>query len=252
MILAAILVTATVWLAASGRLGLYIHPRYFGFTVVMAIIGGIAVVAAFAMGAPAADHADEDHHDDGPRRRTRGGARRRRVSATASIVGSAVIVVVAAIALIAVPPTTLSASLADNRDVNGTITVSDPAASVALVGTDTSGFTVKDWAVLIRQGGSDSVLRSATPTIEGFVVPIDGDADAFTVARYAVTCCAVDAQPFGVTVIMPGWRAIVADGGWVSATGRFIENPDAGADTGWVLQATEVVAIDEPAEPYVF
>lgn len=237
ILIAAVLVAATVWLAATGRLGLYIHPRYFEFTVVMTVLGGIAVVAAFLV-RPRAEH---DHEHDGP-------AGRRRTAL--AVGGSAVLVVAVAAGLLAVPPATLSASLAADREVNATITADD--APLVLAGADTSAFTVKDWAVLIRQGGGESVLRGAEPTITGFVVPVDGDPDAFTVTRYAVTCCAVDAQPFGVTVVMPGWRGSLAEGGWVSATGRFAENPDASAAAGWVLKASGAVAIEEPSDPYVF
>ncbi len=119
-----------------------------------------------------------------------------------------------------------------------------------LAGADTSAFTVKDWAILIRQGGADAALRSAEPTITGFVVPVDDD--SFSVTRYSVTCCAVDAQPFGVTVVMPGWRDALAEGEWVQATGRFVENPDASAAAGWVLEAAGTVPIEEPDDPYVF
>ena len=47
--LAALGVVATLWLAATGRLGLYIHPRYFVFTVIMAVVAVVVLVAAFAV-----------------------------------------------------------------------------------------------------------------------------------------------------------------------------------------------------------
>lgn len=257
VLIAVVLVIATVWLAATDRLGLYIHPRYFGFTVAMAAIGGAIVLAAFLV-----PRREDDEHVDGHGAGHGAGhghahaaappTRRGAWRPLLAVLGSILIVAAAAGALLALPPTTLSATLAGDREVNGSITVGDGGGSPVLVGGDTSGFTVKDWAVLIRQGGSDSVLRSASPTIEGFIVPVDGTSDAFTITRYSITCCAVDAQPFGVTVLMPGWREGLAEGGWVSATGRFVENPDAGAAAGWVLQADDVVAIDEPSDPYVF
>lgn len=244
ILLATLLTVATIWLALSGRLGLYIHPRYFVFTVIMATIGGIAVLAGYIVRQRRADAHDHDHeHDAAP---ASGG----RMRGALAVAGSAVIVLVAAVALVALPPTTLSASLAGDREVNASIDLGDEAPT--LVGGDTSEFTVKDWAVLIRQGGSDAVLRSSTPTITGFVVPIEGRSDAFSVARYSITCCAVDAQPFGVTVVMPGWQDQFESGDWVSASGRFVENPDASASATWALESTETVAIEEPSDPYVF
>lgn len=244
ILLATLLTVATIWLALSGRLGLYIHPRYFVFTVIMATIGGIAVLAGYIVRQRRADAHDHEHDHDAA---TASGGRMRGALAVA---GSAAIVLVSAIALVALPPTTLSASLAGDREVNASIDLGDEAPT--LVGGDTSEFTVKDWAVLIRQGGSDAVLRSSTPTITGFVVPIEGRSDAFSVARYSITCCAVDAQPFGVTVVMPGWQDQFEAGDWVAASGRFVENPDASAAAMWALESTETVAIEEPSDPYVF
>lgn len=254
ILLATLLTVATIWLALTGRLGLYIHPRYFVFTVIMATIGGVAVLAAYIVRQRRADaHGHDDDHahahvalgDPAPAPKRSG-----RMRGALAVAGSVVIVLVAAVALVALPPTTLSASLAGDREVNASIDVGDD--SPVLVGGDTSAFTVKDWAVLIRQGGSDAVLRSANPTIIGFVVPIEGRDDAFSVARYSITCCAVDAQPFGVTVVMPGWQDQFAEGDWVSASGRFVENPDASAAATWALESTETVAIEEPSDPYVF
>jgi len=274
ILLATLLTVATVWLALSGRLGLYIHPRYFVFTVVMVAIGGVAVLAAFLIGRRGDTHAHAPAHapapapapapDDPPPSShmllpitpvdhvSSASAREEHVGwrGAAAVAGSVVIVLVAAVALVALPPTTLSASLAGDREVNASIDTGDDAP--VLVGGDTSAFTVKDWAVLIRQGGSDAVLRSADPTIMGFIVPIEGSSDSFSVARYSITCCAVDAQPFGVTVVMPGWQDSLEAGQWVEASGRFIENPDAAAANGWVLESSATVAIEEPSDPYVF
>lgn len=251
ILIGAVLTVATLWLAASGRLGLYIHPRYFAFTVAMVGVGAVVILAAFLLRrrGEAADHGhggaegilDEGHeHPRAPRWRAR-----------LAVGGSAALVAASAIALLALPPTTLSASLAADREVNAAIGI-DEGDAVVLVGGDTSAFTVKDWAILIRQAGAAPALRSAEPTIIGFVVPIEGNPDAFAIARYAITCCAVDAQPFGVAVLMPGWEGRFAPGDWVSASGRFVENPDASATAEWALQAAEVAAIEEPSDPYVF
>ena len=53
---------ATLWLAATGKLTLYIHPRYTVFTVVMASAAVILVLAAFAV-LPGRREDDHHHHD---------------------------------------------------------------------------------------------------------------------------------------------------------------------------------------------
>ena len=46
LVLSLVGIVATGWLAATGQLGLYIHPRYFVFTTVVAGLALIATVAA--------------------------------------------------------------------------------------------------------------------------------------------------------------------------------------------------------------
>ncbi len=41
----------TVWLATTGQLGLYIHPRYIVFTVIMAVVAIAFVIARVLIGA---------------------------------------------------------------------------------------------------------------------------------------------------------------------------------------------------------
>ncbi|MEA9986948.1 hypothetical protein QN358_17060, partial [Subtercola sp. RTI3] len=48
LVLSVIGVVATVWLGFSGQLGLYIHPRYYVFTLIMAAIAVVLIVGAFA------------------------------------------------------------------------------------------------------------------------------------------------------------------------------------------------------------
>ncbi|HLT67686.1 MAG TPA: DUF1980 domain-containing protein, partial [Microbacterium sp.] len=53
-------VAAIVWLASSGRLGLYIHPRYFEFTVIMAVLAGVVAIVAAAF-VPQMGPEDDEH-----------------------------------------------------------------------------------------------------------------------------------------------------------------------------------------------
>jgi putative membrane protein len=44
--LMSVVVVATIWLAVSGQLILYIHPRYVVFTVIMAVVALVFVAAS--------------------------------------------------------------------------------------------------------------------------------------------------------------------------------------------------------------
>ncbi len=247
LLLSLVGIAAIAWLAATGRLGLYIHPRYFVFTIVMAVIAGVVAIVAFAL-LPGADEADDDHdhdhnHDDYPQRPW---ARRW------SAVGTVALVVVTAGALLLVPPTTLTTSTVENRAMNAS--AADSADAVPqLVGGDSSAFTVKDWAGLLRSGADPAFLADAEPTVVGFVTPDPDDPEnVFYVARFIVTCCAVDAQPVGVPIYLPGWQDEYPVDSWVEATGRFVENPSTSSMQPTVLDAATLAATTQPADPYVY
>ncbi|MWV58825.1 TIGR03943 family putative permease subunit [Rathayibacter sp. VKM Ac-2754] len=246
-------VVSTLWLAATGRLGLYIHPRYFEFSVVLAVLAAILLLLAFAI-VPGADDDEDPHggveeadahghlHDHAPGRPWR---------ARLAVVASLAIIASAAAALLVVPPSALTASTATQREVN-TSAVDSSAVAAAPTG-DTADFSVRDWATLLRQGASEQFLAGRTATVSGFVTPDASDPEnVFYIARFIVTCCAVDAQPVGVPIHQPGWADMYAEGEWLEATGGFGANPSVTSAETVVLEPDSVVPIDEPAMPYVY
>jgi uncharacterized repeat protein (TIGR03943 family) len=240
VVLTLIGVVAIGWLAATGRLELYIHPRYVVFTVIMAAIGGALAVAALLLvpGAPAHDHGPESH-EQRPRWRIIG-----------AIAGSGALVAASVFALLVLPPAVLTSATAENRDIAGSTALSS-ADTTQLVGGDSTNFTVKDWATLLHQGLGDDFFAGKPAAISGFLVATD-DPDVVYVARFLVTCCAVDAQPLAVPVLLPGWQDDFAVDDWVEVTGGFGANPDAAATEPIVLVPTTIAEIEQPAQPYVY
>ena len=232
-------VAATVWLALSGRLGLYIHPRYFEFTVVMAVLAGVAAIVAAAF-LPQAGH-DDGHEHEQPSGRRAGWL----------TAGSIALIVATTAVLLVVPPSTLTSGTVAQRDINAS--AGDAVDAPALVAGDGSAFTVKDWAGLLRQGADEHYLSGARPDVVGFVTPDPDDPEnVFYVARFVVTCCAVDAQPVGVPVYLPGWQQAHPIDSWVRVSGRFAPNPSATSMQEIALDAASVEAVEQPADPYVY
>ncbi|MGD8194898.1 TIGR03943 family putative permease subunit [Herbiconiux sp. P18] len=280
ILLSLIGIVAIVWLAATGQLGLYIHPRYYEFTVIMAVIAGVMVLAAFAI-VPTSTDADHDHahepeHDGEPHAHAAHAGslstaalssaalstaapstaapdapRRRRDLLWAG--AAALVVVGTTVALLVVPPATLTTATVDQRDLNASAAVTDTGATENLVGSDTASFTIKDWASLLRQGAGQDYFAGKTATLTGFVTP-DPDApdDVFYVARFVVTCCAVDAQPVGVPVYLPGWQSTYAVDSWVTASGGFAPNPSTTSKQAIVFEPASIEAVAQPSEPYVY
>jgi uncharacterized repeat protein (TIGR03943 family) len=242
-------VAATVWLALSGRLGLYIHPRYFEFTVIMAVIAGVVAIVATAFLPRAASDTDEPRaeHDHG---HTHPSGRR----AICLTIASIALIVATTTALLVVPPSTLTSGTVAQRDINASAGgAADAGNAPALVASDGSAFTVKDWAGLLRQGADEQYLAEAQPDVTGFVTPDPDDPEnVFYVARFVVTCCAVDAQPIGVPVYLPGWREQHPIDSWVRVTGRFVVNPSATSMQPLAIDPTRVASIEQPTDPYVY
>ncbi|WP_418516417.1 TIGR03943 family putative permease subunit [Curtobacterium flaccumfaciens pv. flaccumfaciens] len=266
----------TLWLALVGHLDLYINPRYSVFTVVLAAVGvpaSIAGLVATARGyghthgdeadePPAAEHddaadahghdadADADAHEPRP---GRGRAVRLALGGAAAVVTIGVTV-----AMLVLPPTTLSARTAQQRSVDSA-TLSNATGSESAVqllgseGVDTSEYGVKDWAALIRQTTDTTALVGKQVELTGFVVP--GDDGSFTLTRFVISCCAVDAQPVGLGVVTgdgDGTGAVPDEGQWVTVRGALAANPDQSADARIVVKAAKITDIAQPEDPYEF
>ncbi|OIH95158.1 TIGR03943 family protein [Curtobacterium sp. MCBA15_001] len=241
----------TLWLAVSGHLDLYINPRYAVFTVVLAAVAVPASVAGLVVVARGAGHThDHAGPDDDAASRPGGPSHVLRIAAG----GVAVLVTVGVTAaMLVLPPATLSARTAQQRSVDSATlsnaTGSGPAVSLLGSGSvDTSGYGVKDWAAVIRQTTDTGSVLGKRVSLTGFVVP--GSGDSFTLTRFVISCCAVDAQPVGLGVTTDG--AVPAENQWVRVTGALAANPDQASDVRIVIRAAEVERIAQPEDPYEY
>ena len=250
ILLSLIGIVATVWLAATDRLGLYIHPRYFWFTVVMAGIAAVLVIAAFAMAPVREAEPEPEHEPDHGGAHVHGAPAPRGRSLRGILAG--LIVAGAAVALLVLPPSTLTSSTATQRSINSSGTTLGGDAPT-LVGGDTSQFSVKDWALLLKQNPDAEYFADQRVDVTGFVTPSPDDPEnVFYVARFVVTCCAVDAQPVGVPVYFPDWEASFAADQWVEASGAFVPNEGSPSAEPLLLTPDDVTVTEQPEQPYVF
>lgn len=265
VVLTLVIGAGTLWLAATGQLVLYIHPRYVVFTVVMIAVGMLLSLLALALGG--ADEAAQDHGHDhgpgsdaepadspsvGPRPRRRPG-RRLRGALTAA---GAVVTLGLALGLILLPPATLSSSTASTRGLGEGAAVVGPAAggagAPAASDAATAKYTVLQWATTLRQTSDLSFYENKRVDVTGFVSPSPTDpADTFIVTRFVITCCAVDAQPVGVTVYAPNWRSSLKTDQWVRITGAFTADPSRTSTASIALVPRSLTPVARPADPYL-
>jgi uncharacterized repeat protein (TIGR03943 family) len=238
--LALVGVIATIWLAATGTLTLYVHPRYTLLTVIMAVLTLLVLVGMAAVGVSSAADEDRDHDHV------------TRVSAFGRLLvwSKAAVLICAALALLVIPPATLSSSARQNRELVTSGQALDSTKVAALVGADPATFSVKDWAALLSQGGPEAVLGKQV-NLSGYVLDRDEE-DVFFIARLVVSCCAVDAQPIGVPVYRPGWRDEIEPGAWIRIDGAFVNNPSPDSQESVAIGVGSLANIEEPDQPYVF
>jgi putative membrane protein len=258
VVLGAAILVATIWLAWNNKLVLYIHPRYIVFTVVMSAIALVFVVASFVTKRLDADDDndhDHDHDHDAEVAAPESNSAARKfptILALASFGLSAVF----AVSLLVIPPSTLTSATVDQRAINSTGVGAEvqslDAASVA--SNDVfSSFTVLDWASLLRQSSDASFYAGKPVDVVGFVTADPDDPEnVFYVSRFIVTCCAVDAQPVGVPVYLPGWEDSFAIDQWVRVAGEFAQNPSRSSTQPLALRDSTITEVGEPAEPYLF
>jgi uncharacterized repeat protein (TIGR03943 family) len=233
-------VIATIWLAATGRLTLYVHPRYTLLTVITAVVTLLVLVGTAAVGGSRPTDDDHDHDHAAP------------VSALNRLLlwSKGAVLICAALALLVIPPATLSSTARQNRELVTSGQKLDSTDAAALVGADPATFSVKDWAALLSQGGPEAVLGKQAD-VSGYVLD-RGEEDVFFIARLTVSCCAVDAQPIGVPVHRPGWRDEIEPGAWIRIQGAFVNNPSRDSQEPMAIGVGSLAKIDEPEQPYVF
>jgi len=244
VILVSLAGTATLWLAIAGELVLYIHPRYIVFTITMAVLA-VGFVVASACVRPHASH-DSDEGADVP-------IGRWPKLLTLTAVGLATAL---AVSMVALPATTLTSATAQQRDINSTV-LDLGTTDIASVTAGSAGafetFSVVDWASLLRQTSDLSFFANKPVVVSGFITADPEDPEnLFYVARFVVTCCAVDAQPVGVPVYAPNWSSNLKIDDWVEVRGEFATNPSQLSSQPLAVDPSDITPIEQPREPYLF
>ena len=252
--LAVTLAVATLTLAATGRLGLYINPDSTWFAVSMAIVLLVGAVATFALPAGAEDDHGHDHggghepmpdemHEHGaPRERGADPHRRHPLAVAATVVGGVAASVVVLAALIT-PPASLSAELAMSRDIDAPpLFAGADAVTLAATG-DTAEFGIGEWATVFATSTNPDAYDGEPVTLTGFVTPGDG---SFDLTRLVITHCVIDAQAASIPV--QAGEAAPDTGQWVRITGTV----HATADGRLSVEAESVERIVEPGDPYEY
>lgn len=262
--------TIALWL--TGRISLYVNPDSAWFAVGMAVVAVVGAIATFALplgaeadhghdhehghsAAPALArreafaHADHDHGDAPDEHDVAAhdhlAARPRLTVAGLAAFTGGLLASGAVVAVLLTPPASLSAELAVSRDVGAPpLFVGSDVVTLAASG-DTSQFGIGDWSAIFAHATNPETFDGKPVTLTGFITP-GQDGATFDLTRLVITHCVIDAQ----TAILPVdvKPDDYATGQWVEITGTV----RADADGKLRIEPTDVVAIDEPGDPYEY
>jgi uncharacterized repeat protein (TIGR03943 family) len=212
------------WLHLSGEKTRYLGPRTYWVVVFGAVVLGLAAVAHLvtARRAPARNLAPRD------------------------VAGMAV-VLAPLLAVAAVPSAELGA-LAASRKTSGA-----GAASVGAIAPPAPDADGEVSFAEIYYASESDVYAGEAGIAEGMAVELTGfvthpsglPEGTLGLTRFHVSCCAADAVPFTVPLVLdPGSRD---DDEWLDVRGRL-----ALRDGVYVLDPESVAAVDAPSDPYLY
>ncbi len=224
---------STIWLGATNQLDLYIHPRYIIFTMAFAAVLLVGIVIAIWLKVKTDTPESAGH-----------------------VYWISVLALLSFVIILILPPATLTTASVSQRGLNASGTTQIDASLVSgglFDNTDYKQLSVKDWSALLLQSKDPSFFTGKSADLIGFVNPDKNDPEnIFYVARFVISCCAVDAQPIGVPIYMPGWKEQFKENDWVHVEGEFILRQYYSDKLPSILQPSKVEAIAQPENPYVY
>jgi len=120
------------------------------------------------------------------------------------------------------------------------------SSSLNQFSTDFGNLSLHDWDTILNSGRDARSYVGKQATISGFIAaPSNTDANSFYLSRFFVTCCAVDATPIGIKIILPNWLTSYKEGQWLRVN-AVVQTQG----TGYILKPTSVHPIPVPEQPY--
>jgi putative membrane protein len=219
--------TYVTYLGLTDQLNLYIHPRYIVFTVVMAVIG--VVVALFAAYYPA----KKDDH--------------KHKSSILKLLPLMLVMVTA----IVLPARTLTSATVSQRSIDSgsLVTTAESRPLNTLFQGSSKGLRIADWSRLLVTNTDPAYYVNKPAKVSGFVYDAGLGDNTVWLARFVLTCCAVDAQPVGVAVQLDGWRGQYSQDEWLEVEGEFRLAETADGQQ-FVIIPDSVRSIERPSNPY--
>jgi uncharacterized repeat protein (TIGR03943 family) len=220
------------WL--TGKLGLLIHPRYFGLSVAagfgLLIIGGLGTWRLLWL-QPTVNV--------------------RHVTLFPPGWMSGLLLATACLGLL-VTPRPFASQTALQRGVAESLASTRVQPQAFRANSQPETRSLIDWVRTLAVYPEPDAYTGQKVKVQGFVVHSPELPDQYlTLSRFAITCCAADAYPVGLPVKLTQSRRAYPPDTWLEVTGQMITENLAGKRQ-LTIQARSLQLIPEPENPYAY
>jgi uncharacterized repeat protein (TIGR03943 family) len=217
-----------LYLGVNSQLNLYIHPRYIVFTFLLSAVGLIITLMDTFYNKNINIH---EHNK------------------TKNIYKLPLYFIIVLALLI--PAKSLTSATVSQRstDSGSIVTTSESKPVGALFSESSKGLSISDWSRILGSNTNADFYKNKPVSISGFIFDGDLGPDKLLLARFVVTCCAVDAIPVTVPAQIKDWRNIYQENDWIEIEGNFRSIESNGLEQ-IILVPETVNKIEEPSNPY--
>lgn len=159
-----------------------------------------------------------------------------------------------------IPPTILSSETALQRGVRESLPLTQTQPEAFQVTVDPEERSLIDWIKTLNAYPEPDAYQGQTVNVEGFVIKIDELSDSyFLLAKFIITCCAIDAYPVALPVKLDNPDQIYPADTWLKIEGEMmteilplqgIEYQSDQSIRQSVIHAKSVTQIPTPRNPY--
>ena len=230
LVIVIIFATYVLYLGFNSQLKFYIHPRYVVFTFSMAAIGLLLALM--------------DGYFD-----SKSSVKKHNHSKQSKIIHLPMYFIIA-VALF-IPARSLTSATISQRaaDTGSIISTSESKPLTSLFSGSSKGLSISDWSRIIDDNKDSAYYANKPVKISGFVYDGNLGDNVMLLARFVVTCCAVDAVPVTVPVEIANWQSEYEQDEWLEVEGYFEEIITSKGEA-LVLVPSSVIKIEQPSNPY--
>lgn len=220
------------WL--TGKLGLLIHPRYFGLSV----IAGFSLLIVGVLGSSQL-------------LRSHPASMVRHFTLFPPGWMSGLLLVTACLGLL-VTPQPFASHTALQRGIDNSLTLARKQPQTFRANAQPEARSLIDWVRTLDVYPEPDAYTGQKVKVQGFVVHSPEMPDQYlTISRFAITCCAADAYPVGLPVKLTQSRRAYPPDTWLEISGRMITETLQNKRQ-LTIQATAIKLIPEPKNPYAY